>query len=157
MQHRIGACDLGKATASFAVAQINDNGKITLEDIQTIQHNGKVVDVFQSWYQEQKIDQCQGLTATGVYTERLKSPVVILPEDNCQEAQLESPLGGQEAFPDAMSLVSVGASGYRVLSRTLSKADGKRKHYLYQFIENDKCSSGTGENLQKLVNRFGFI
>ncbi len=152
MQYRIGACDLGKATASFAVATMTENGRITLEDVQTIEHNGRVLDVFKTWYKENNISGCQSLAATGLYAERLDRPAIILPEDTCQEAQLEA----QVSFPDTMNLVSVGAAGYRVLSRTFSKTDNTKKTYLYQFLENDKCSSGTGENLQKLVSRFGY-
>ncbi|MBI9092576.1 MAG: hypothetical protein JEZ12_25450 [Desulfobacterium sp.] len=152
MQYRIGACDLGKATASFAIATRTENGGITLEDVQTIEHNGRVLDVFKTWYKENNIAGCHSLAATGLYAERLGQPAIILPEDTCQEAQLEA----ETSFPDTMNLVSVGASGYRVLSRTLSKTDDKKKTYLYQFLENDKCSSGTGENLQKLVSRFGY-
>ncbi len=152
MQYRIGACDLGKATASFAVATMTENGRITLDDVRTIEHNGRVLDVFKTWYKEHKIATCHSLAATGLYAERLQNPAIILPEDTCQEVQLEA----QASLPDTMTLVSVGASGYRVLSRTLSKASDNKKTYLYQFLENDKCSSGTGENLQKLVNRFGY-
>lgn len=156
MEYKIGACDLGKTTSSFAVATINLNGKITLEDVQTIEHNGKVLDVFKSWYKKQRIDTCQSLAATGLYAEKLKRPAIILPEDTCQEAQLEAQNVFLEPMPDTMNLVSVGASGYRVLSRTVSKTHEDKKNYLYQFLENDKCSSGTGENLQKMVTRFGY-
>ncbi len=172
MDYKIAACDLGKATASFAIASVGINGNITLEDLQTIEHHGQVVDVFKSWYQEQKIENGQLLAATGLYAEKLDTPVIILPEDTCQEAQLENPIESQlevgsenvsdivsgigDTFPDTMNLVSVGASGYRVLSRTSSQINSHNKKYLYQFLENDKCSSGTGENLQKLVSRFGY-
>jgi len=156
MDYKIGACDLGKATASFAIATLNKNGKITMEDVQTIEHNGKVLDVFKSWYNEQKINNVHCLAATGLYAQKLKNPTIILPEDTCQEAQLEARNDFSKTIPDTMNLISVGASGYSVLSRSVSKTQDNKKNYLYQFLENDKCSSGTGENLSKLVNRFGY-
>ncbi len=155
MSYRISACDLGKATATFVVAVVTPEGRLSLESCETVNHNGKVLEAFTSWYRTSEISSCQFLTATGVYAEKLGSPAVILPEDTCQEAQVENPVKQTGPFPDFMSLVSVGAGGYRVLSRSPAAANGS-KHYLYQFMENDKCSSGTGENLQKLVNRFGY-
>lgn len=156
MEYRIAACDIGKATASFAVAAVNAKGKIIHEDIQTISHHGRIRDAFQHWYEKQKIWTCRFLAATGVYAEKLARPAMIFPEDTCQEAWLEDRSGRQGVFPDTMNLVSVGAGGYSVLSRMPSGNEGTGIRYTYQFAENDKCSSGTGETLNKLVSRFGY-
>ncbi|MCP3941745.1 MAG: hypothetical protein GY710_09730 [Desulfobacteraceae bacterium] len=150
MTDRIAACDLGKTTARFGVARISANGNIAVETIQTIAHNGKVFDLFKTWYKENNIANCNALAATGSHAQSLVSPVLVLPEDTCQEAQLDA----QKIYPDTMSLVSVGTRGYSILSRTPSQ--NNNHGHLYHFLENDKCSSGTGENLQKLVNRFGY-
>lgn len=147
---RIAACDLGKASASFSVAVRDGNGKISIESAVNIAHEGKPFDVFRKWYAENDIASCSVLAATGLYGEELADPVIILPEDICQEAEL----GAGTDFPDTLNLVSIGARGYSVLSRRKGSVNGSP--YLYQYVENDKCSSGTGENLQKIVARFGY-
>lgn len=78
----------------------------------------------------------------------MAAPVLILPEDACQEAALEA----QPGLPQALNLVSVGARGYSVLARRPGEGHGLP---LYQFLENDKCSSGAGENVVRIVGRFG--
>ena len=80
----------------------------------------------------------------------------MLPEDSCQEAALEL-TPGLEA---SLNLVSIGARGYGVLSRKprgpgRSAGNGNGSAFSYQYLENDKCSSGTGENIKKIVGRFG--
>lgn len=156
MEYRIAACDLGKATASFAVASVTTNGTVRMEDIQTIDHHGKINNEFKRWYDSNNISTCQVLSATGLYSEKLERPVLILPEDTCQEAWLDHQAGNSKKYPDNLNLVSVGAGGYSVLSRFLSESESNTKKFIYQFIENDKCSSGTGETLNKLVSRFGY-
>ena len=151
---RIAACDLGKATASFATATITDAGTLQIEDLSSMAHLGKVTEVFERWYAEKEISHCAFLTATGVYSEKLTESVLILPEDTCQEAWLESHKPAD--FPDTLNLVNVGAGGYSVLSRSASVNRGSNSRFLYQFLENDKCSSSTGETLQKLAGRFGY-
>ncbi|HCY88615.1 MAG TPA: hypothetical protein DHV36_25995 [Desulfobacteraceae bacterium] len=153
---RIAACDLGKATASFSTAMVTEDGTIRIEDIRTMEHLGKVTEVFANWYDEQDISTCAFLCATGVNAEKFSDNVLILPEDTCQEAWLEDMSDKPAGFPEAMNLVSVGAGGYSVLSRSTSGNDGNTPQYIYQFLENDKCSSSTGETLQKLAGRFGY-
>lgn len=153
MTYRIAACDLGKVWAKFAVANVSDKGEISVEDMNVICHEGRVFELFESWYKEKKVAECRVLAATGLYAEQLNEPVLVLPEDTCREALLDA----NSSDPDSMNLVSLGARGYSVLarSRVESKNHGRKSNVIYRFSENDKCSSGTGENIQKIVKRFG--
>ncbi len=107
MTMKIAGCDLGKASASFVVAGINDDGHIDVEHTSHISHDGNPFDVFKKWYQEKNIAECAALGATGLYAGELVEPVLVLPEDACQEAALEA----DSTAPDEMNLVSVGARG----------------------------------------------
>ncbi len=153
MSTRVAGCDLGKASACFAIARIEDEGSIILEDVQRINHDGKPFEVFQRWYTENQIGSCAALGATGVYADELTEPILILPEDSCQEAALDI----QTDLEDTLNLVSVGARGYSVLTRRplANNATGNEQGFQFQYLENDKCSSGTGENIQKMAGRFG--
>ncbi|ETR73132.1 MAG: hypothetical protein OMM_01190 [Candidatus Magnetoglobus multicellularis str. Araruama] len=73
--------------------------------------------------------------------------MIVLPEDICQE----SALAHYQDLPEQLNLIRVGARGYSVLSREALPSNG----YQYHYLENDKCSSGAGENIQKIVARFG--
>lgn len=150
---RIAGCDLGKASARFVVAQIGADGALAIEDTRCEPHDGDPVGLFSAWYREQGIASCAVLAATGVHADELRDPVLVLPEDSCQEAALELSPG----LEDALNLVSIGASGYGVLSRKPAAAgpNGGGSKYIYQYLENDKCSSGAGENIQKIADRFG--
>ena len=153
MSRRVAGCDLGKASASFVVARIDDGGGIVVEDVQYAPHDGKPLDRFERWYREMHVETCVALAATGVYAADLGAPVLVLPEDSCQEAALEM----DRALDDSLNLVSVGARGYGVLSRrpSGSSRNGNGAVRLYQYLENDKCSSGAGENIQRMAGRFG--
>ncbi|MCJ7797490.1 MAG: hypothetical protein MUQ56_12140, partial [Thermoleophilia bacterium] len=125
-------------------------------DVQYLLHEGKPLDLFRQWYREKNVAGCAALGATGIYADELIGPVLMLPEDSCQEAALEQ-LPGLEA---SLNLVSIGARGYGVLSRKprgpgRSGGNGNGSAFSYQYLENDKCSSGTGENIKKIVGRFG--
>jgi activator of 2-hydroxyglutaryl-CoA dehydratase/predicted nucleotide-binding protein (sugar kinase/HSP70/actin superfamily) len=153
---RIAGCDLGKASSSFVIAQLRDGGELVIEDIQYRLHDGKPFDLFRDWYREKRVAACDALGATGIYADELSDPVLILPEDSCQEAALEM---GQE-FESSLNLVSLGARGYGVLTRrpvnaNAASRNGGEPTYVYQYLENDKCSSGTGENIHKIAGRFG--
>ncbi|TAK71959.1 MAG: hypothetical protein EPO19_03245 [Betaproteobacteria bacterium] len=150
---RIAGCDLGKASARFAVAHIDVDGTLTIEDTRSEPHDGDPIGIFSAWYREQGIGSCAVLAATGVHADELRDPVLVLPEDSCQEAALELSPG----LEDTLNLVSIGARGYGVLNRKPAAAgrNGDSSKYSYQYLENDKCSSGTGENIQKIVDRFG--
>ena len=153
MSIRVAGCDLGKATACFAIASINDQGQVSIDQVERHDHEGAPFEFFQRWYKENNIHTCAQLGATGVYADELTGSVLILPEDTCQEAALSS----STDLEDTLNLVSVGARGYSVLTRSTAQsdedADGKKYHF--QYLENDKCSSGTGENIQKIAGRFG--
>jgi activator of 2-hydroxyglutaryl-CoA dehydratase/predicted nucleotide-binding protein (sugar kinase/HSP70/actin superfamily) len=156
MSTRVAGCDLGKASASFVLANILDDGKLVVEDSQYRLHEGSPLEAFSKWYLENDVASCSILGATGIYADELTDVAVVVPEDSCQEAALEL----QHDLEDALNLVSIGARGYSVLSRRPSDAAGRRGNggahrYLYQYIENDKCSSGTGENIRKIAGRFG--
>jgi activator of 2-hydroxyglutaryl-CoA dehydratase/predicted nucleotide-binding protein (sugar kinase/HSP70/actin superfamily) len=151
---KIAGCDLGKASASLIIGKVSDNGTFDVESSAYISHDGNPFEVFKKWYRENNVAECAALGATGLYAGELVGPAMVLPEDACQEAALEA----NPVFPHEMSLVSVGARGYSVLSR--SRADHSDKNYdgkrfLYHFLENDKCSSGAGENIRKIAGRFG--
>jgi activator of 2-hydroxyglutaryl-CoA dehydratase/predicted nucleotide-binding protein (sugar kinase/HSP70/actin superfamily) len=159
MTMKIAGCDLGKATASFVIVNMHDDGHVDVESASHISHDGNPFDVFKKWYQENNIAECLALGATGLYAGELVTPVLVFPEDACQEAAIEA----DASAPDEMNLVSVGARGYSVLARRHAER-GQEKNsgnpqpisrYFYQFLENDKCSSGAGENIAKMTNRFG--
>jgi activator of 2-hydroxyglutaryl-CoA dehydratase/predicted nucleotide-binding protein (sugar kinase/HSP70/actin superfamily) len=151
MTVRIAACDLGKASASFALARVEDGGEIIVEDTQYTLHEGDPLELFAKWYRDNDVAGCAALGATGIHADELSDPVLIVPEDSCQEAALEL----QPELGDSLNLVSIGARGYGVLSRGPAGGNGRKSKYLYHYIENDKCSSGTGENIQKIAGRFG--
>jgi activator of 2-hydroxyglutaryl-CoA dehydratase/predicted nucleotide-binding protein (sugar kinase/HSP70/actin superfamily) len=155
----IAGCNLGKASASFVLASVRDDGGIVVEDTEYVLHEGRPLDVFQRWYREKDVARCTAVGATGMYADELVDPVLVLPEDSCQEAALELEPG----LEDALNLVSVGARGYGILSRTAApeprpvdgNGNGTARAYRYHYLENDKCSSGTGENMQRIAARFG--
>lgn len=146
MIYRIAGCDLGKSSAGFVIINVADDGAVSVEKAVSILHKGNPFDAFTEWYQENNVSSCKALGATGLYAEEFLKPVFILPEDACQEAALEA----DPSYPASMNLVSVGARGYSILSR-----ESNNGSYAYQYIENDKCSSGAGENIQKIAGRFG--
>jgi activator of 2-hydroxyglutaryl-CoA dehydratase len=151
---KIAGCDLGKASISFVIADVNEDGSLEIEKAAYIPHEGDPFGVFKKWYREHHVAECLALGATGLYADELVAPVVVFPEDACQESALEV----DPVFPDTMNLVSVGARGYSVLSRQpLDASMGVKpgNPYRYHYLENDKCSSGAGENIQKIADRFG--
>ena len=153
MSRRVAGCDLGKASASFVLARVDDDGSVVVEDVEYALHDGKVLDRFERWYRDKNVVACAALAATGVYAVELGEPVFVLPEDSCQEAALEI----EPSLEESLNLVSIGARGYGVLSRrpSTSSRNGSRPSAIYQYLENDKCSSGTGENIQRITGRFG--
>ncbi len=153
MSVRVAGCDLGKAFVKFATATVQPDGSLRLEDVERYPHEGRPFDFFRRWYRDQDIASCAALGATGVYADELARPALILPEDSCQEAALSMITG----LEDALNLVSVGARGYSVLTRKPAAGDSSTggRNFQYQYLENDKCSSGTGENSQRMAGRFG--
>ncbi|MDP6708762.1 MAG: BadF/BadG/BcrA/BcrD ATPase family protein [Alphaproteobacteria bacterium] len=147
---RIAGCDLGKASVGFVVASVGEDGRPEVEGTACELHEGDPLGLFEEWYRDNDIASCAALAATGVYADELCEPVLILPEDSCQEAALEL----TPELEDALNVVSIGARGYAALSRRAT-LNGGSSDFVYQYLENDKCSSGTGENIQKITERFG--
>ena len=150
MKKRIAACDIGKSSIVFAIGFVEDDNILQWEKIHYQPHNGDPFDGFKGWYIHHNISTCDVLCATGIYADQLGAPVIILPEDICQEAALS----GNPDYPDQLNLVRVGARGYSVLSRKVT-IENDKKSFQHHYLENDKCSSGAGENIHKIVNRFG--
>ena len=148
---RIAGIDLGKSSASFAIININEHGLFSIEEMENVDHGGRPLEVFQKWYRQKGISSCLALGATGLYSDEIGKPAHVLPEDACQEAAL----GASPALSGELNLVSVGARGYSILTRQRIIVTNDQSEYRCQFLENDKCSSGAGENIKKTVVRFG--
>ncbi len=142
---KIAACDLGKSSAKLLVASFDSEGKIKDLNSEIVPHDGEALRVFSQWYRRKKIADCAALGATGLHSDELRAPVMAaLPEDACLERALSMGIG---MLAGPLNLVSIGARGYAVLSRD---AAGH-----IQYLENNKCSSGTGETMVKIAGRFG--
>jgi activator of 2-hydroxyglutaryl-CoA dehydratase/predicted nucleotide-binding protein (sugar kinase/HSP70/actin superfamily) len=154
---RVAGCDLGKATASFVIGRLDEIGQVVVERSESQRHGGKPFELFAKWYRKHKVSECVALGVTGAFADQLVKPVHVLPEDACQEAALE----WSTELPPNLNLVSIGARGYSVLTKELERRGGNgdageaREHFRYQFLENEKCSSGTGENVKRIADRFG--
>ncbi|KAA0232557.1 MAG: hypothetical protein JJLCMIEE_03009 [Acidimicrobiales bacterium] len=141
---RVAGCDLGKSAAKLVVCRVSSGGGVEVESEEVVEHDGQALKVFSEWYRHAEVASCAALGATGLHAEELVSPVVAgLPEDAC----LQSAVDHTPELTGPLNLVSVGARGYAVLVRS---ADGR-----YRYLENDKCSSGTGETMVKIAGRFG--
>jgi activator of 2-hydroxyglutaryl-CoA dehydratase/predicted nucleotide-binding protein (sugar kinase/HSP70/actin superfamily) len=141
---RFAGCDLGKASAKFVIARVGDGGTLQVDALETVLHEGRPMDAFRDWYRRADVASCAALGATGLHADELIAPALSgLPEDACLEAAL--PYATDLDGP--LNLIRVGARGYAVLARG---ADGK-----VQVLENEKCSSGTGETMVKIAGRFG--
>jgi activator of 2-hydroxyglutaryl-CoA dehydratase/predicted nucleotide-binding protein (sugar kinase/HSP70/actin superfamily) len=142
--YRIAGCDLGKASAKFVIGAVDPTGKLEIEASDCVTHSGLPLDAFRDWYRRADVASCAALGATGLHADELVTPVIAgLPEDAC----LLTALRHWPELDGALNLVRIGARGYAVLTRD---ADGR-----VHFLENDKCSSGTGETMVKIAGRFG--
>jgi len=151
MTVRVAGCDLGKCTASFAIAEADGQGYRVVH-LHRVEHEGRPFAVLRSWYEANRVYACTALGATGVYADEIGAPGHVLPEDYCLETAAET-LADLEP---TVNLVSLGARGYGVLTRRPHPGAGNgAAGFLYAYAENDKCSSGTGENLSKIATRFG--
>ncbi|UCE84896.1 MAG: hypothetical protein JSU66_11105 [Deltaproteobacteria bacterium] len=141
---RIAGCDLGKAAAKFVIGTIDPAGRVTIDKAESVTHDGQPLEAFREWYRRADVAACAGLGATGLHADELAAPAIAgLPEDACLLAALRR----RPELDGPLNLVRVGARGYAVLARD---AGGR-----VQFLENDKCSSGTGETMVKIAGRFG--
>ena len=146
MSKRVAGVDLGKSSLSFVLADLGSDGRLTIDASGTLEHRGKPQQVLFDWYRTHDVAECDLLAATGLYAGELVAPVQTYPEDSCAEAALEL----DDTLPASLNLVTLGARGYGVLSRRESD-----RGFICQYLENDKCSSGTGENAERIANRFG--
>ena len=151
MSTRIAACDLGKVSASMVVGHLGEDGALVVDDAEYVVHEGQPFAALVRWYMEKDVASCAVLGATGVYAEQLRQPAQVVPEDACQEVALDR-LGD---LPGTLNLVSIGGRGYSALSRLPAggNGNGAGAAFAYRYLENDKCSSGTGENIQKMAAR----
>ena len=140
---RIAACDLGKASAKLLIAELGPAGLRVLSR-QEVEHEGQPQQAFRKWYQAEDVAGCACLGATGLHADELCAPAHGgLPQDACLEAALEA----SPQLQGPLSLLSIGARGNAVLSRGPDDQ--------VQWLESQKCSSGTGETLIKIAGRFG--
>lgn len=138
----LAGVDLGKASLKLSLAELGPRGLEPRRSL-SIAHDGAPFEAFCRVYREEQLHTCEALGATGVYSAELVAPAHAgLPEDSCLEAALALLEPG-----GALNLIDLGARGYAILSRD---DDGRTT-----YLENDKCSSGTGETLAKLAGRFG--
>ena len=141
---RVAGCDLGKSTAKFVLATAGRDGSFDIDSMAEVLHEGRPLEAFLAWYQQKDVSHCAALGATGLYAKDLAAgQFQSLPEEACLSAAL--PVALEPEGP--LNLVIFGARGYRVLSRS---SDGR-----IRFLENEKCSSGTGETIVKIAGRFG--
>ncbi len=147
MTTRIAGVDLGKSTASFAHGELEDDGTIHWTERSNVTHEGHPHEVFAAWYRDADIAGCAALGVTGAYASEIRSPAISLPEDACQEAALTA----VSDLPGELRVLSIGARGYSALCRV----PGIDQALDCRYLENDKCSSGTGQNIAKIAGRFG--
>ncbi|MCC6217594.1 MAG: hypothetical protein IT376_22235 [Polyangiaceae bacterium] len=143
MSVRVAAADLGKCQAKLLTGHL-EGERVVVDTTRVVAHDGHPLEAFGRWYEQERVAEAKALAATGLYADEIAPPALTgLPEDACLEAALALLPG----LVGPLNLVSVGARGYAALVRD---SEG-RAHYL----ENDKCSSGTGETMVKTASRFG--
>ena len=144
MNARVAGIDLGKSSAKLVVATLDGTGDLRIKESRTIVHEGDPLSAFATWYRQADINACLALGATGLHADEIAGPAVTgLPQDACLEAALRV----RSDLKGSLNMVSIGARGYAVLTRD---EQGR-----VQFLENEKCSSGTGETMVKSAGRFG--
>jgi len=140
---RVAGFDLGQATARLVIASVAPGGEPRVERVRSDAHGGQPFDLFRAWYREEQLASCAALGVTGLHAREVVAPALgALPDDACLEAglRLTDPVG-------PINVVRVGARGYSVLTR-----DDQGE---LRYVENEKCSSGTGETMVKIAGRFG--
>ena len=151
MSHSFAGCDLGKSSISLAIFRRSPEGEATLVLTECVPHGGRPFALFEQLYDRHALSECAALGVCGIYSGELKEPALCLPEDACLSATLD----WLPSAPETLNLVSVGGRGYRVLARRPCTERGSGGRCELESLENDKCSSGTGENMQKIAGRFG--
>lgn len=136
--------DFGKATASFATGEVLPAGPLSAIQSLCVRHFGDPVSAFAEFYRSLDRRRILGVCVTGVYGDLLAGPVAAgLPEEIAQERATEYLHPGD----DPINVLRLGARGYSILCR---RGPGN-----YVFEENDKCSAGTGETIEKICARMG--
>ncbi len=135
--------DIGKATISFVKGELSANRDFQITTTGFERHLGDPVEAFEQLYRDIDHGSLLGVTATGVFADRLAEPVISeIPEEIAQE------FATRMLYPDGpLNIVRLGGSGYSILTRD---KDGR-----FRFEENDKCSAGTGETIEKICLRLG--
>ncbi len=135
--------DLGKTTASFAVGVRGPDGLTRLVESRSVRHLGRVAESFKDFYLELGAGSIEGVAVTGLYSRRVGSPAVSgLPEEIAQERATAA------FYPEGpVNIVRLGGRGYSILTR-----DEKGS---FNYVENDRCSAGTGETIEKICGRLG--
>lgn len=143
MSVRVAAADLGKSSAKLLTGRI-EAGRVVLEASARVEHDGSPLEALTAFWVEHQVGNARAFGVTGLYADELVAPALSgLPEDAC----LEAALGLLPELAGPLNFVSVGARGYAVMVRDPA---GR-----VQYLENDKCSSGTGETMVKTAARFG--
>lgn len=136
--------DLGKATTSMAIGRIKEDGALSGITTRSERHFGKPIELFKQMYQEFDTDALSCIAATGIFSHRLKKPIQSgIPEEIAQEVATKV-LHGKNG---ALNVVRLGARGYSIFTFDI---DGS-----VRYEENDKCSAGTGETIEKICGRLG--
>lgn len=137
--------DLGKVCSRVVAFSAAGPG-VAQEHLVTFdrRHFGDPFSVFFEAYRTIGSDAIRGIVATGVYSHRLRSPVVsALPE----EIALEWAVRRLAPESGPLTVVRIGGSGFSVLART------SQGHFQYE--KNDRCSAGTGETIERICARLG--
>ncbi len=142
--------DLGKSFARAAVLAKGDDGRLEVVSTLYEDHGGDPIGWFAEWYRQRRPGGLTTLAVTGLHADRLVATVPRFPEDLCQQAALDY----FHPEPVTVNLVRVGARGYGALTR-LASSGQPGGGTIHDYYENDKCSSGSGENMARIAGRFG--
>jgi predicted CoA-substrate-specific enzyme activase len=136
--------DLGKTTVSLAAACLSDDGTPLEAYAVSERHLGDPLRLFSDLYRKLDHSRIRFLAATGLFSERLEPPVLSgVPEETAQEVATFKLHSGD----GPVNVLRLGGRGYSILT-----VDERGR---VRFEENDKCSSGTGETVEKICRRLG--
>ena len=136
--------DIGKVTLSIAVGKIMRSGGCKVIRASNERHFGKPLALFRKRYGRFNRSEILGIAATGIYSDQLKGPVLAgIPEEIAREYAINL------MFPEngPINIFRIGGRGYSILTR-----DGEGH---FRHAENDKCSAGTGESIERICRRMG--
>ena len=140
---RAAGFDLGKSSAKLVVVRSTPKG-VEVDRSELVEHGGEPLEAFRQLCVRANFGAWESLGVTGLYGDQIAAPAMAgLPEAACLESGLEL----FPHLPKSLNLLSIGARGYSALSRN--------EFGQVRQLENDKCSSGTGETMVKAAARFG--